>query len=227
MAAKTVPADPGRFDEAVEAFRARVPMTDDEFEAIEGIAHDRAFTVAGVAQLDVVNDVWTEIDRALEQGSSFDDFKAAVADKLEKAWGGSKPWRIENIFRTNLQGAYGAGRVKQLTAPAVLKARPFWKFSAVLDGRTSTICRPLAGLVMPANDASWADKTPPLHFQCRSTLIPLTVGDAEAAGVAAEAPEVEAEDGFGRADSYERWTPEITDYPRPLQEAFEKRKKAG
>lgn len=45
-----------------------------------------------------------------------------------------------------------------------------YRFSAIIDGRTSLICRSLDGKIFPANAAP----TPPLHFGCRSLLVPIT-----------------------------------------------------
>ncbi len=38
------------------------------------------------------------------------------------------------------------------------------------DERTSDICRPLAGLVLPYNHPFWEDHWPPFHFNCRTTV---------------------------------------------------------
>ena len=159
-----VTADPQKFEEAVEWFRRRVPLTDDEFKALSDDARRRAFAVSGVAELDLVNDVFEALDAAIESGLDFRDFEKAVGEKLEAAWGGTekrKAWRLENIFRTNLQSAYGAGRYKQQKDPDVLKARPFWQYDAVLDSNTSVICRNLNGTLLPADDPFWGDALPP------------------------------------------------------------------
>jgi len=217
------PASPVQFEEAIEAFRDRVPMTDDEFEALGQIARKRAFTVANLTQLEVINDVWRALDSAIANGDTFEDFKKAVGLKLQSDWGGEKPGRLETIFRTNVQTAYGAGRVRQLKTPAVLKRRPFWKFSAVLDGRTSPICSGIAGTVLAADDSWWSSRQPPLHHQCRSTILPLTEAQAEAAGIAEQAPDIAAAKGFGNVEAPEDWEPDLTTYPEPLRAAYLKK----
>lgn len=70
------------------------------------------------------------------------------------------------IFRTNVQSAYNAGAYQQRNDPAVRKRRPFWQFRAIQDARTSDLCRPLDGIVRPADDPWWKTHTPPLHHQC-------------------------------------------------------------
>lgn len=54
---------------------------------------------------------------------------------------------------------------------AIKNGVPMVRFSAVLDGRTSEICRSLHGRVWPVGSA--AIRRPPLHPYCRSTLVPL------------------------------------------------------
>ncbi len=216
----TTISDPARFPEAVQAWRARVPVAEDQLEEISGEARERAFTVAGVANLELLADVWRALDAAIARGESFEDFKAKVGDKLAQAWGRDQPWRLQTIFRTNAQVAYGEGRYRMLTDPAVLRRRPFWKFSAVLDGRTSPICRPLQGTVLPASDPWWNDHQPPLHFSCRSTVMALTPDDAESAGIAKTPPDVDAQEGFGQVG--EELRPDLSNFPKPLRDAYEK-----
>jgi len=220
------PPDPFRFDEAVKAFRARVPMTDEAFKAIGEELHARALTVAGVTHLDVVADVWAAVDKAVAKGTTFAEFKKEVREKLVREWGAEKPGRLENIFRTNVQRAYGAGSVQQLQAPAVLRRRPFWRLSVILDGRTSPICSSLANLTLPASDPSWFGRKPPLHFKCRSKLIPLTAAQAAAMGVTTDVPETTAQNGFGEPSA--PWEPDLSKYPPDLVAVYqEKLKKAS
>src|SRR4051812_38469029 len=125
-------ADPEQFDDAVTHFRRRVPIPDQAYRRLDSDARKRAFSVAGVAQLDLVNQVWAAIDSALANGTTLGDFKTDVSAKLTAAWGAEKPWLIDTIFRTNVQTAYGAGRWRQMRDPAVMRARPYWRFSAIL-----------------------------------------------------------------------------------------------
>ena len=213
-----VPDDPAEFREAVRAWRQRVPMTQDEYDQLAQNARQRAFTVASVAQADLVTDVWRALDSAVAEGSSFDDFKEAVGAQLEAAWGGPDAGRLSTIFRTNVQTAYNAGRYAQARHPAVGLRRPFWRFVAVEDARTSDICAPLGGTVLPASDPWWGTHQPPLHFNCRSTFVPLTEEEAQAEGLTEEAPAVDADEGFGAApvDGDSEWAPDPDAYPAAI-----------
>jgi SPP1 gp7 family putative phage head morphogenesis protein len=211
-----------QFTEAVGWFRSRIPMTDDEYNKLELNARRRAFTVSGVANLDLVDTTMSEIQKALELGTGLAEFKTAVSDKLRAAWGDkatrSAGYRMETIFRTNIQQAYGAGRYDQLTNPDVLAARPFWMYDAIMDSRTSGICSSLNGTVRPADDDWWNGHIPPLHHMCRSGLRSLTRSGAEARGITQNPPSITASDGFGQRPGVEEWEPDWSKYdPETLQ----------
>lgn len=212
------PADPLRFDEAVSAFRARVPMSDAAFRALREAVHSRAFVIAGVTKLDLVAEVWNALDDAVANGTTFAQFQKEVGAKLEAEWGRANPSRLETIFRTNVQRSYSAGTLDMMREPAVLKRRPYWKFSAILDGRTTQVCAECHGTVLPADHPFWATRQPPLHFNCRSHLIPLTVAQADSTGVTDETPAAEPMKGFGNLE--EDWKPDLTKYPAGLAHEF-------
>ena len=68
-----VTADVEEFPEAAEFFRSRFPITAALADRLGAYAGPRAWTVAGVAQLDVVLTVWESLLRAIEIGKPFDE----------------------------------------------------------------------------------------------------------------------------------------------------------
>jgi SPP1 gp7 family putative phage head morphogenesis protein len=220
-----VPADPLRFDEAIRAFRRRSPVTDEVFDLMLEVEREFAFTLANVAQADLVSEVYDAIDRAIRDGTTLEDFKAEVGTALEEAWGGEQPARLEAIFRTNVQGAYNAGRFDRMTAPAAKRARPFWRFDAIADSRTTPFCRGADGVVLPADDPWWKSRYPPAHHNCRSVVTPLTEDEAKDEGITRSPPPGKAADGFGKAPSTTGadWEPEPRDYPAPIAAELEEK----
>jgi len=213
-------ADPLRNEEAWSWFRERVPITREQWNALDQQSRRRAFTVSGVTALDVLDHVWREIDRAIADGTSFEDFRKRVTESLESQWGGSNPSRVETIFRTNVQSAYAAGRYQQMRDPDVIASRPYWEFVAILDSATSEICRPLEGVVRSADDPFWGSHYPPLHFNCRSSVMTLTARQANQRGVVAPPESDPPLEGFGSAPSLTEWQPRAEDYPEPLWNAY-------
>lgn len=217
-------APPPVFEEALRWFRGRVPMTDAAFAALTVEAQRRAFTLAGVAALTVVSDVWRSLDATLAAGRTLRDFKRDVAPALLGEWQGSvaaPAWRMEVIFRNATQRAYVHGRVEQLRDPEVAPLRPFWMFDAVGDARTSAICAALDGTVLAASDPWWASHTPPCHHACRSTLRGLRASDPRAKAATGAPPAVDAQTGFGALPGADDWQPRAGDYPAPAWRAYQ------
>lgn len=96
--------------EALAFWRGKVPVTPEAFRAMADAARTRAFAVSGMARLDRVAALQTALADALEKGESLATFKGRIGDILqEQGWSGTA-WRVENLFRTNVQQAYQAGR---------------------------------------------------------------------------------------------------------------------
>lgn len=219
------PADPDRFDEAIRAFRERVPMTDAEFADLMESERQRAFWVAGVTQARAVQDVMDALDRAIEHGTTLEDFKAEVGGTLAEAWGGEDSGRLETVFRTNVMQAYNDGRAVVFADPEVKKARPYLRFDAVGDSRTSEICEALDGKVLPADDPFWRTHSPPLHPNCRSILTSLSDAEAAGEGITRGRPDTGGAapaDGFGsgRDDKDE---PDISGFDPAIREVLKDR----
>lgn len=70
---------------------------------------------------------------------------------------------------------------------------PLLEYSAVIDKRTSEICRPLDGIIAPVGDPIWKKVAPLNHFNCRCTFLQLAEGTRTADDVKkAKVAEVES-----------------------------------
>jgi hypothetical protein len=220
--------DPVEFRDAIAWFRKRVAMTKAAADQLTAVEKRKAFWIAGAAQLSMVEQAWKATDAAIKKGASLEDFKKDIGDKLKAAWGGSvanPAWRLETIFRNNAQLAYGAGRHAQANHPDVICDRPVWMFDAILDGRETLICKACDGTKLPATDAWWSTHTPPLHHNCRSSIITL---DVASAGALTKKPTSDAPDkGWGLPPSADEWTPDTSATPKPLKKVFDDKAKAA
>jgi len=84
------------------------------------------------------------------------------------------PHHLENIVRTNFSDAYNQGRLDMMEDPDVKDIMAGEMFSAIMDDQTTDICEALDGQIFIYGDPDIARFTPPLHYQCRSTLVPIT-----------------------------------------------------
>lgn len=169
------------FDEAIAFFQGKVPVTPDVYRALPSEAKAKAFTIADTARMDIITDLYAAIDTAISAGTPFADFKKAVKSNLAtKGWEGMNPWRLETIFRTNIQQAYQTGhyeRQKDLS-----RSRPYWQYVAVMDNRTRPSHAAMNGKIMPADDPFWKTSYPPNGFNCRCTVRALSQSELEREG---------------------------------------------
>ena len=168
--------------EALAFWKDKVPLSPGQFRKLADEAKAKAFAVTGIAKGDELTTVFNALQRAIEKGTTFDDFKKDAAEVFERrGWNEKAPWRIDTIFRTNIQTAYNAGRYKQMKETVEL--RPFWLFDAVIDKKSSEICPPLNGAVYAADDPFWDTWFPPNHFRCRTGVTSLSDRQVKARGL--------------------------------------------
>ncbi len=187
-------------DEAIEWHRNRLAMSPTEFKALQSQAKKQAFTVSGIVQESLIADAQAALGAALTEGTTLEEFKALIGGQLEANWAGTvanPAARIETIFRTNTQSAYNVGRHKQANDPDVIELRPFWRYVAILDARTSPECRAAHGTLLPADHPWWQTHFPPLHFNCRCTFEALTPRQAGRVGLTEKPSELKGGEGFG------------------------------
>lgn len=172
------------FEEALEYFRSKVPLTEGEFYKLVREARTRAFTVSTKAGLDAIKEIKESLIKAIEQGQTLADWKKSVSDLLPQ-WG-IGGWRAETIYRTNLQTAYQVGRYEQMTDTDVLEMRPYWMYVAVMDEHTRPEHAALHGKIFPADDPFWDHWYPPNGFNCRCTVQTLSADEVEREGLKIE-----------------------------------------
>jgi SPP1 gp7 family putative phage head morphogenesis protein len=166
------------FEQARRFFRGKVALTRDEFDLLVDEVKRRAFTVAYVTSMDLIRDVKSAIDSAIEIGTTLADFQAALNTLIdERGWTGTTPWHAETVFRTNIQSAYGAGRFEQQSS--VAETYPYAEYSAIIDGREREEHGALDGTIAPIDSAFWQIHYPPWDYNCRCSAIPMTAEDVE------------------------------------------------
>ncbi len=177
--------EPLPMDEAVEFWRNKVPLSPRQFAQLADDAKNLAFAVSGIAKGDELTTVFEALQRAIAKGDSFGEFKNQIRETVERrGWTGKKAWRVDNIFRTNIQTAYSIGRYRQMTE--VVEARPYWQYSAVNDSRTRPTHRALHGLVYLADHPFWKTWYPPNGYNCRCGVVTLSKAEMERDGLTAE-----------------------------------------
>lgn len=215
-----VTAEPQRFDEASEWFSRRVVITGDQAKGINADVKQRAFWVGGGLQLEQIQRVFDELRKAQDSGEPFEQWRKRVRDTLRD------DAHAETVFRNAAQRAYNAGRWQQMNEPDVAQFRPYFMYDAVLDSRTTELCRSLDSTILPADHPFWKTHVPPLHHRCRSGIRNLRRREAERRGITELPPELEPEEGFGLAPEPDKdiWTPDPAKHDARLVRELERKK---
>jgi len=174
------------FDEAIKFFRSKVNIPTERWNDLLQEEHDFGFMVAGATKAELLADFRTAIDAAITDGTTLATFQKNFDSIVQKyGWGykGSRGWRTEVIYSTNIRSAYQAGRYQQMTDPDVLAYRPNWMY---VHG-DSVHPRPqhLAwhGTVLPANDPWWESHFTPNGWGCKCRVVALSDRDMTRQGL--------------------------------------------
>lgn len=173
-----------------------------DWEELWQEAQAQAFTVAKATRLDILQDIREAVEKALTEGKTLAWFAKELTPVLQaKGWWGRQehvdgetgeisqvqlgsPWRLQTIYRTNLQTAYMAGRFQEQLAN--VDDRPYWMYVAILDGRTRPSHRAMNGKVFRYDDPIWQYLYPPNGWGCRCRIIALSADDIAKRGLKVE-----------------------------------------
>lgn len=171
--------------EAISFWKGKTPVTSDEFATLSADAKDKAFTVGGIVSQDLISTIYGKLGEAVESGMTYREWKNSLSDVWDEAgWTEDNSYRLDNIFRTNIQSAFGAGRYKQMSR--VKKLRPYWQYDAVNDSSTREDDAVLDGKVLHADDPFWDVKYPPNGYRCRCGIKSLSERQLKKRGLKVE-----------------------------------------
>jgi len=235
-----IPAVP--FTEAIQFLKSKVPMSKTEWNKLEPKLRFRAFTVAKLGEAEIVNKAKQILVSALEKGGSYSSTWEELKKKVNVDTFGIKPGYWENVFRTNTQSAYIAGKLQQYENTGVAA----YQLMVIEDDRTSKICRHLLtesgyGMILPVGHPFWKKYGfPPYHFQCRTSIRAIWPSQIGKLGNNVENPSMKSltkfkvQDGFGGnpldKESWWRMTPSMLSQLNQrglLEELFDFPKKNG
>ncbi|RFB91775.1 hypothetical protein B5K08_15875 [Rhizobium leguminosarum bv. trifolii] len=177
LMASTLSAIDLPFDEAIAFFRQKVSTPTESWRDVWDAAHSKMFMVAGANSKALVDDFKGAIAKALEQGTTLDDFRKDF-DAIVKTHGwsykGERGWRTKTIFETNLRTAYAAGRYSQMSEPDTLATFPYWQYhhSGAIHPRLQH--KAWDGLCLAADDPFWKTAYPPNGFGCGCFVTPVS-----------------------------------------------------
>jgi SPP1 gp7 family putative phage head morphogenesis protein len=160
--------------------RAKNQKISTNWDDLDSVAHDKAWTVAKVMSADVLQDVYDYVDGAKKEGWTFEKFKKKAMDgglverMQEAGWTGKNASRLKVIYDTNMQMAFGHQQFKQLKLIAEIK--PYWKYTQIQRPTKRHDHSLLDGKVFRHDDPIWNTIFPPSGFGCKCTVVPTKDG---------------------------------------------------
>lgn len=138
----------------------------------EAIAWYQTYSVylAGIYSEAILGKAEEIVLKAIEEGLHNKDIVKALQNSEE--FKGFSEHRLMTITRTEGTKAYNKGRLEQFKEVSDFVEAV--QFSAVMDKRTTPICRSLNGKIMSMDNKLVSVYLPPNHFRCRSIIIPVT-----------------------------------------------------
>ena len=158
------------FAEAIKFFRDKLSITTGHWDDIWGEMHARAFTVAGAASDDLLEDLRGAIDKAISTGTTLDEFRRdfdAIVQKFGWSYKGTRGWRTAVIYDANLSTAYAAGRYRQATTPAVMGEMPYFRYMRTSSASPRKEHLAWDNLVLAKDDPFWDTHLPPNGWGCK------------------------------------------------------------
>ncbi len=173
---------------AADYIRGKAVADPTNFGNLPDQLKQRAFTVAGIEQLDALRRM-RDIIAKLPEGASWDEAKRELAAEISpfidveddsKRTTASKA-RAEFLLRTHGFQAYAVARHQQQMS--VARDFPYWKYETVGDARVRPGHAALDGKVLRADDPWWKTHYPPWDWGCRCIVIAIDEEDAEEIGI--------------------------------------------
>ena len=179
-----------------EYLKSKKPEIHFDYDEIMHDAHKKAFTVAKMMNLDLLKDTQASLTKAFKEGVGFDEWKKSVKPMLaKKGWLGNIKAkdpktgeekeiyvgnrRLRTIFNTNMRTAYAKARYES----QMQSLGEYFRYTAVLDGRTREAHRKLHGKTLPKTDKFWDTNYPPNGWGCRCKVQVLTEAECVARGI--------------------------------------------
>ena len=185
--------------DAIRYLEQKFPQASWAYTDLLDDAHDRAFVVAKMVDVDLATTVQRSIIDAMKTGQGYKAWAKDIDKVLAKsgwydgqinvdAQGNAKKvatggqHRLETIYRTNVAAAYEAGRQQVIFNDRDDDPFGYVMYSAIMDNRTRPTHKALHGKVMEKSDPAWSSISPPNGYNCRCTIVELTQGQIDRYG---------------------------------------------
>ena len=208
---KRFPSNPP--EDALDWFRAKGYKPSFHYSDVWKQEHSQAFTVAKAMKMDVLTTIRESLDKALEQGKTYEQFKNELTPELQKLgwWGEGQlqdpydksgksrrvqlgsPRRLKTIYNTNMRTARAAGQWERIERRQ--KTHPYLVYELGPSENHRVQHVKWAGLVLRADDPFWATHYPQNGWGCKCGVRQINKREADKLKATSDytdqAPEIE------------------------------------
>lgn len=167
----------------VEAFAAKGLEIGFDWRDVWQEENVRSFTVAKAMSRDLLEDIRSSVQKAIDEGLTLEQFKAELrprlvargwwgrarmvdpADGVEKVVTLGTPHRLRTIYQTNMRTSQMAGKWARLQRTK--RAFPFLRYVTAGDERVREEHETWDGVILPIDHPWWDTHYPPNGFNCR------------------------------------------------------------
>lgn len=140
--------------------------------------HAVAFTVAKIAEADILADVHASLTRAIETGQSFDTWAKGITGRFDDSgWsnyhgGKQTPSRLKTIYDTNQRVARSVGQWDRIQRTKATQPFLVYQLGSSIRHRPEHV--ELEGIIRAVDDPFWDFAMPPNGFRCKCYVEQLT-----------------------------------------------------
>lgn len=166
--------------DAKKYWDGKVAVSHAEYKAMSAESKVQAFAAAEIAKGEELYTVQRAINRAIAEGTTLKKFKEDAGEIFSRrGWDKENPYRIDLIFRNNVQTAYAVGQWEEINTGNLFL---YVQYSSINDSRRTLICKRLHRLIFRRDDPALDIISPLNHHGCRSSWIGRTAGSIRRSG---------------------------------------------
>lgn len=187
--AENTPLEPAlTFEESVERMAKADPRLAESYEEVSRLySSEKVFAMARSASQNVTERVQKEVAKLVEQGTAQGEIANAILEIGRSAeMGAVRDWTrayAETVWQTNAATANNEGRYKQMLDPEVEEVLPSLELIGVDDFSERPNHAAARGLIAPTKHPVWNRFRPPLGYNCRHGVNPVSIFELERRGI--------------------------------------------
>lgn len=180
---------------ALDFFGAKGLRPSFSYKDVWAEEHTNAFTVAKIAETDILAQVQQSLLTALEAGVPFKQWAGGIKEQFDRSgWSDyqgtakQRQARLRVIYQTNLRTARAVGQWERVQETK--NVTPYFQYNLGASVNHRPEHEEIAGTLLPVDDQFWDTAFPPNGYGCQCYLQTLTQWAADKLGGVTRRPEL-------------------------------------